>query len=89
MHVVFIVKYSLKCYMRTVKTRETFVINLLIESLVFLSGYIHVTIPKHLHSLQLQEFAMFMFASRITWALASPLSTCICQLRMQPARFIT
>jgi len=67
---------------------ELFVINLLIESLVFLSSYIHVTITEHLPSLQLQEFAMFMFASRITWALASPLSTCVCQQRMQPAHFV-
>jgi hypothetical protein len=74
--------------MRTNKARELVVINLLFESLVFLSGYIHVTIAKHLPSLKLQEFAMSMFASRITWALASLLSTCVRQLRMQPARFI-
>jgi hypothetical protein len=42
------------------------VINLLIQLLVILSGYIHVTIVKHLPSLQLQAFIMSMFTSWIT-----------------------
>jgi hypothetical protein len=74
--------------MRTDKTTEPLVINLLIELLAFLSGYIHVTIVKHLPSLQLQVFIMSMFTSRITQLSASSLSTCVCLPRMQPARLM-